>query len=279
MRPVAAETVLAAVPDGVRRVGLVGAAVTDHLEIVDLVNRLADRDLQVGISSLRADRLKEPLLKALFRGGYRTVTVALDGASPRLRKLVQRKTEDQHIERVARQAKAVGFMQLKIYMVLGLPTETDEDLAILAHDLTELSKILPVDVGLCPLIPKRNTPLFCAPFIGVKESDRRIKLLRKLLKGRANIRPVSSRWSWVESVLARGGVEVGQAVLAAERAGGAFAAYRQAFEVLGYFPDGRVGLDHAPMGVDGGIAFGLPGADAALKIASELRQLRRRTVP
>ena len=276
MRPVPAQTVLDSIPAGVERVGLVGAAVTDHLEITDLVNALADRELSVGISSLRADRLKRPLLEALFRGGYRTVTVALDGASPRLRRVVRRKTEDQHIERVAREAKSVGFMKMKIYMVLGLPTENDEDLAILAQELIDLSKILPIDVGLSPLVPKRNTPLYCAPFIGVKESDRRIKFLRRLLKGRANIRPVSSRWSWVESVLARGSLACGEAVLEAHRLGGDFAAYKKSFARIGYHPDGTVGADHAPMGVDGGVAYGLPGAEAALAQTTELKVLRRR---
>ncbi len=80
----------------------------------------------------------------------------------------------------------------------------------------------------------------------------------------------------MESVLARGGIGVGEAVLKAQRAGGDYAAYRKAFAALGYFPDGRVGADHAPMGVDGGLAFGLPGADSALKAASELKILRRR---
>ena len=276
MRPVPAQKVLDSIPEGVERVGLVGAAVTDHLEITDLVNSLADRNLTVGISSLRADRLKRPLLEALYRGGYRTVTVALDGASPRLRRVVRRKTEDQHIERVAREAKSVGFMKMKIYMVLGLPTENDDDLAILAGELIELSKILPIDVGLSPLVPKRNTPLYCAPFIGVKESDRRIKFLRRLLKGRANIRPVSSRWSWVESVLARGGIGCGEAVLEAYRDGGDFAAYKRAFAKIGYLPDGTVGPDHAPMGVDGGVAYGLPGAEEALAAGTVLKVLRRR---
>jgi radical SAM superfamily enzyme YgiQ (UPF0313 family) len=276
MRPVAAQDMLDAVPPGVERVGLVGAAVTDHRDIVAIVNELADRGLQVGISSLRADRLKRPLLEALFAGGYRGITVALDGASPRLRRVIHRKTEDLHIERVAHEAKAIGFMKMKVYMVLGLPTESDEDLHILALELIELSKILPIDVGLCPLVPKRNTPLYCAPFIGVKESDRRLKLLRKLLKGRVNIRPVSSRWSWVESVLARGGVAVGEAVLRAHRAGGGFAAYRRAFAELGYFPDGRVGADHAPMGVDGGVAFGLHGAEQMLATNTAIKQLRKR---
>ena len=156
MRPVPAQAVLDAIPQGVERVGLVGAAVTDHREITDLVNALADRDLSIGISSLRAGRLKRPLLEALFRGGYRTVTVALDGASPRLRRVVRRKTEDQHIERVAREAKSVGFMKMKIYMVLGLPTEHDEDLENLAHELIELSKILPIVLILgCPNATRR----------------------------------------------------------------------------------------------------------------------------
>ena len=167
-------------------------------------------------------------------------------------------------------------MKMKIYMVLGLPTEDDEDLAILAQELIDLSKILPIDVGLSPLVPKRNTPLYCAPFIGVKESDRRIKFLRRLLKGRANIRPVSSRWSWVESVLARGGLAAGEAVLEAHRHGGDFAAYKKAFARIDYRPDGSVGADHAPMGVDGGVAYGLPGAKEALEQTTTLKVLRRR---
>ena len=258
MRRLAADHVLSLVPEGVKRVGLVGAAVTDHIELPQILEALVARDIGVGISSLRADRLKPHLLELLRAAGYKSLTIGLDGASPRLRRLVERKSEDLHVERVARDGKAVGFMQMKVYMVLGLPTETDEDIEILAQEMTELSAILPVALGLAILVPKRNTPLYSAPFIGIRESERRLKRLRRALKGRASPRPVSTRWAWVEAVLARGGVAVGEAVLRAERAGGRFANYRREFESLGYFPDGRVGEDCAPMGTDGGTAYQNP---------------------
>tara|TARA_Y100001934_G_C12298665_1_gene748745 strand:+ start:97 stop:1527 length:1431 start_codon:yes stop_codon:yes gene_type:complete len=258
MRRLAADHVLSLVPEGVNRVGLVGAAVTDHIELPQILEALVARGVGVGISSLRADRLKPRLLQLLREAGYKSLTIGLDGASPRLRRLIERKSEDLHVERVARDGKAVGFMQMKVYMVLGLPTETDEDIETLAQEMTELSTILPVALGLAILVPKRNTPLYSAPFIGIRESDRRLKRLRRALKGRANLRPVSTRWAWVEAVLARGGVGVGEAVLRAERAGGRFANYRREFESLGYFPDGRVGEDCAPMGTDGGIAYQNP---------------------
>jgi radical SAM superfamily enzyme YgiQ (UPF0313 family) len=261
MRRVAKDRILSMIPEGVEKVGLVGAAVTDHIELPEILEGLIDRKIKVGISSLRADRLKGRLVPLLYQAGYRSMTVALDGASPRLRRMIQRKTEDLHIPRVAEEAKAAGFMQMKVYMVLGLPTETDEDIDILAEELRDLSRILPVDVGLCPLVPKRNTPLWGVPFIGVKESDRRLKRLRKGLAGRGAIRPVSSRWAWIESVLARGGVEVGEAMVGIARSGGRFADYRKVFAELGYFPDGRVGQDHAPVGVDGGLPYGVLGRE------------------
>jgi len=80
----------------------------------------------------------------------------------------------------------------------------------------------------------------------------------------------------VESVLARGGLAVGEAVLEAHRRGGDYAAYKAAFKAVGYLPDGSVGSDHAPMGVDGGVAYGLPGAAEALAQTTELKVLRKR---
>lgn len=269
MRRLPAQQVLSLVPEGVRRVGLVGAAVTDHIELPTILEALIDRGLGVGVSSLRADRLKLPLLELLHAGGYRALTIGLDGASPRLRRLVERKTEDLHVARVAEQGKSCGFKQMKVYMVLGLPTETDEDLDILAQEMRDLSAILPVALGLAILVPKRNTPLYSAPFIGISEADRRLKRLRKGLKGRARVKPVSTRWSWVEAVLARGGVKVGEAVLAAHRAGGNFAHYRREFESLGYFPDGRVGSDCAPRGTDGGVAYQNPVSNPGQEVVDE----------
>src|SRR6059036_2959409 len=101
MRLVPPERVLSYVPAVARRVGLVGAAVTDHPRIKEVVRAIVDSGREVGISSLRADRLDGEFVGLLARGGYRTLTTASDGASQRVRNLVDRKTTEEHLIRAA----------------------------------------------------------------------------------------------------------------------------------------------------------------------------------
>jgi radical SAM superfamily enzyme YgiQ (UPF0313 family) len=122
--------------------------------------------------------------------------------------------------------------RLKLYLMIGLPTETDDDIDECIRFTTELSRIVPVALGIAPFCAKRNTPLDGAPFAGVQVVDRRLERLRKGLRGRADVRSTSAKWAWVEYVLAQGGVAEGRAVLDAVRAGGTFAAYKRAFEAI-----------------------------------------------
>ena len=111
MRTVAPEKVLSLIPEHARKVGLVGAAVTDHPRIVDLVRNLVESGREVGISSLRAEQLvkKPELVTLLARSGARSITTAADGASERLRTAIDRKTNAQQILGAARLAKAAGM--------------------------------------------------------------------------------------------------------------------------------------------------------------------------
>jgi radical SAM superfamily enzyme YgiQ (UPF0313 family) len=229
MRTVPPERVLELIPPHAKRVGLVGAAVTDHPRIIELLEALVRGGKEVGVSSLRAERLTPPLVQALRDGGATVLTVASDGPSQRLRDLVDRKHSEVQIVRAAELAKAHGMKRLKIYNVIGLPTETDEDIDELVRFSLELSRILPVALGVAPFAAKRNTPLDGAPFAGIEVVDKRLERLRKGLKGRAELRPTSARWAWVEYVLAQSGPEAGLAAYDAWKAGGAFAAWKKAF--------------------------------------------------
>ncbi|MBI5535239.1 MAG: radical SAM protein [Deltaproteobacteria bacterium] len=234
MRVIPIERILERIPQDARRIGLVGASVSDHPKVADLVEQLADRGAQVGLSSLRPDRMSERMVAALKRAGYRTLTAAMDGASERLRKAVDRRTTEQHLLRVAERARACGIERLKLYLMVGLPTETDDDIEECAHFVRGLSRTLPISLGISPFCPKRNTPLADAPFAGARVIEHRLSLLRSRVKGRADVRATSTRWAWVEAVLARGGPDEGQAVLEALQEGGSFASYRRAFEGLGH---------------------------------------------
>ena len=231
MRVVPAEEVLAGIPDHARRVGLVGAAVTDHPRIRQIIRTIVDDGRQVGISSLRADRLDGELVGLLVRGGYRTLTVAADGASQRLRDAVERRITERHLLAAAELARAHRLQTLKLYVMVGLPGETDADLDELVLLVRELVRIQPrVALGVAPFVAKRRTPLCAAPYAGTRVLSARLDRLRTGLAGAAQVRPTSARWAWVEYALAQGGAEAGLAVLDAVRSGATFRAYRRAFE-------------------------------------------------
>ena len=251
MRTVDPDRVLDLIPPGAPRVGLVGAAVTDHPGIVDLVRTLVRDGRELGISSLRADRLcaRPELVELLAKSGARTLTTAADGASERLRRALDRKTTAAQLLRTAELARAAGFARLKLYLMIGLPGEEDEDLDELADLAGEISRILPLSFGCAPFVAKRNTPMDGAPFTPIEELERRIAYLRARLRGQAEIKPVSARWAFVEYMLAQGGEDAGLAALDAWRAGASFAAFRRAFRERGVrpfgarrAPDGRLRL-------------------------------------
>ncbi len=239
MRLASMDRIMELIPADAKRVGLVGAAVSDHPRIVDIVNRLADEGREVGLSSLRPDRLRDEFVGALKRAGYRTLTTAMDGPSQRLREKLERKAKENHLLQCAELARKHGMEKLKLYHMIGLPDETDDDIDECVRFTSELTKIVPVVLGLAPFCAKRNTPLDGAAFAGIPTVEARLRQLRAGLRGRAQVRSTSAKWAWVEYVLAQGGPREGRAVLQAVREGGNFAAYKRAFSELTKSPTKR----------------------------------------
>jgi len=238
MRIVPKEVIFEKIPADVKKVGLVGAAVSDHPKIIEIVSELAERGMQVGLSSLRPDRLKEEFVAALRKAGHKTLTTALDGPSERMRGLIDRRGREPHYLAAAERTRRHGFDRLKLYLMIGLPGETDEDIDECVKFVSELSKICPIALGVAPFCAKRNTPLDRMPYAGVARVDAKLDRLRKGLRGRADVRAVSAKWAWIEYVLAQGGEAEGLALIAAVRQGGKFSDYRREFALLGHRPDG-----------------------------------------
>lgn len=237
MRMAPMERILELIPADAKRVGLVGAAVSDHPRIVNIVNTLADQGREVGLSSLRPDRLSDDFVGALKRAGYKTLTTAMDGPSERMRALLERKAKEKNLVLAAERAKKHGMDRLKLYLMIGLPGEDDSDIDECVKFTTELSKIVPVSLGIAPFCAKRNTPLDGEPFAGIDVVKSRLERLTRGLRGRADVRSTSAKWAWVEYVLAQGGEAEGLAVVEAARAGAGFGDFKRAFKEL----EGRVG--------------------------------------
>jgi radical SAM superfamily enzyme YgiQ (UPF0313 family) len=232
MRLVTPERILSFIPEHAKRVGLVGAAISDHPKLPVLLEKIVSSGREVGVSSLRADRIaRKPDISRLLReGGYNTLTVASDAASHRLRKTISKGTLEKHIVECAKQAALHKYKVLKVYMMLGLPDEQDEDIDELIKFTLELAKIHNIALGVAPFVPKKNTPMDGDDFAGIKVVEKRIKKVKKGLrpsKGRAEIRSTSAKWAWVEYMLAQGDALMGEAVAKAVQDGGSFAHYKK----------------------------------------------------
>ncbi|MFH1530326.1 MAG: radical SAM protein [Pseudomonadota bacterium] len=228
-RQVDAARTLAAIPEEDRRVGLVGAGIGDWSDLAATVSALADRSVAVGVSSLRVDRLDGELLDALVRAGTKTVTLALDGASDRLRAAIHKGvTGDRFLEAVEA-CRAAGVHGIKVYAMLGLPGEEDEDVDALAALLREAATRASMTLALSPFVPKRGTPLAAAPFASLPVLGARLERLRRGLAKGVRLSQVSPREAWVEHALSHAGVEDIDRIVTAARAGGRFLDWRRAF--------------------------------------------------
>ena len=230
MREAPLEAVLPVLDSPAPRIGLVGAAISEYTHIRALLRAAIAAGKGVGISSLRADRLDEEFVSLLHEGGYRTMTVASDAPSQAMRGRLKKGLRGRHLLEAARLAALVKMVQLKMYVIIGLPGETDADIDELIAFSLELQRIVPrVAIGASPFVPKLHTPLGDAAFTDIDVHERRIARLRNGLHGKVEIRSVSPKWAWVEYRLSQGGEETGLAAYAAWKAGGRFADYKRAF--------------------------------------------------
>jgi radical SAM superfamily enzyme YgiQ (UPF0313 family) len=232
MRLLSPERVLSLVPDFAQRVGLVGAAVTDHPGLPKILRALIDGRRQVGVSSLRADRLNDELVGLLAAAGARTLTTAADGVSQRMRDQVDRHTRIEDLLRAAQLCRTHGMAGLKLYVLIGLPGENQDDMDELARLALELAALAPkLSLTLSPFVSKRNTPLDGQPQEDIASLENKIAGLRRHLRGRATLGGEPPKWAWVEYRLAQGGFREGLAAAQAARAGGSFGAWKRALAI------------------------------------------------
>ena len=232
MREPDLDSVLAHIPKDAPRVGFVGAAVSEWTGIKEALARVIEMGKGIGVSSLRADRLDEEFVSLLAQGGYRTMTVAADAPSQRLRNKMAKGLRTRHFIEAARLAQHAGLNRLKLYVIVGLPDETQDDITELIELTRELSSVLPIALGISPLVPKLHTPLGAASFAGIPEVDKTLKRLKRELGGVARVRSTSAKWAWVEYRMSQGDQSTGLAALEAWRNGGTFADWKRALTPL-----------------------------------------------
>jgi radical SAM superfamily enzyme YgiQ (UPF0313 family) len=215
VRHVALEAVLAAAGRAMQhrdKVGLVSAAVSDHPQVDQIAVGLRSMGVRIAISSMRTDPLSEPLVKALAESGTQTLTIAPEAGSMRLRRLINKAQTDAQLLDAVEMAAHHGFPQLKMYFMIGQPTETEADVEAIA-DLTLAARgCFPRNVVITatPFVPKAQTPFQYTAMAPAETLEARIHYLeRRLEPARVTVRSDSPAWAAVEGVLSRGDRRLG----------------------------------------------------------------------
>jgi radical SAM superfamily enzyme YgiQ (UPF0313 family) len=194
------------------RLGLVGAAVSDYRQIDTLVTRLRDMGARLSVSSLRVDPLSEPLLGALAESGTHTLTMAPEAGSERLRQVINKGVTEAHLIHAAERAAYHGLRHLKLYYMIGLPTETDDDIDAIAKLCQAVAARFGgrVTANVTPFVPKAHTPFQREAMESAAVLEARVTRLQKQL-GRQGIevRAESPGWARIQGILARGDRQLG----------------------------------------------------------------------
>ncbi|MFQ5808285.1 MAG: radical SAM protein [Armatimonadota bacterium] len=232
------------------RIGLVGSALSDYRHLDELVTALRAREADIATSSLRAESATPTLLQALADSGQRQITLAPEAATPRLRRLLGKSTSDERLAAVVDMGLACGVRAYKLYFMIGLPTETDEDAVAIADCMRRLEGAFPrarFSAGVSPFVPKPHTPFQWAPMPDVEALDSRHRALRDAFAGlRSDLALDSPRWAYIQAVLSRGGRELAEVLRAAHQLGGNARAFLRALREHHLDPDAAFVSDAGP---------------------------------
>lgn len=200
-----------------KKVGLVGAAVSDYRGIGELCRHILQQGGRVSVSSLRTDNLDDDLIEVLKASGHKTVAIAPEGGSQRLRDMVKKDLNEEQIMAACEKLIENDILNLKLYFIIGLPTETMQDLEEMVELVTGIrerviasarqrGRLGEVILSVNPFVPKPFTPFQWCAMESSKSLEEKIRFLRNALGPMANVRMISEspKDAYLQALLSRG---------------------------------------------------------------------------
>ena len=205
-----------------RAVGLVASDLSDYPWMSELVDFLVEREVRFSVSSVRAETVTDTLMRGMLHSGQRSITLAPEVATLRLQRIINKVMPEGEVLRKAERAIELGFRDIKLYFLLGVPREEWADVEALVQMARDCRDILlrhgrargrvgRVIVSANPFVPKPRTPFADAPMLEAAELRRRIDFVKDALRREPGIKVgvESQKWAQVQTVFARGDRRVG----------------------------------------------------------------------
>ena len=233
-------SLIPAIEEGLKvtnRIGLLGASVTQHPEFEDLLNYLCRPEydqVRLSVSSVRTNTVTEKLAQILASRDARSLTIAVESGSEKLRQIINKKLDNEEIIQAAINAQAGGLKALKLYGMVGIPGEEEADIDATVKMMEAMKKAAPglkLTLGCSTFVPKSHTPF---QWFGVnKESKKRLHELQKKLRSRGiDFRPESYNWSVIQALISRGDRRLTPLLELTRHYGDSVGSYKRAFKEL-----------------------------------------------
>ena len=219
------------------RLGLLGASVTQHPEFENLLDYISQPkydDVRLSIASVRTNTVTVQLAQTLAKRDTKSLTIAVESGSERLRQIINKKLHNDEIIQAAVNAKAGGLTGLKLYGMVGIPGEEAEDLDATVAMMRDIKKAAPglrLTLGCSTFVPKSHTPF---QWFGVnRQAEKRLQLLQKQLKPQGiDFRPESYNWSIIQALISRGDRRLSHLLELTRNFGDSLGSYKRAFKEL-----------------------------------------------
>ena len=219
------------------KIALLGAQVSIHPKFKQICEYIAQKvqknpEIEMSISSLRVDAVDDAMIKTLVSAHQKHVTIAIEAGSERLRKVINKNITEEQIKHTVETARLNGLKGVKIYAMIGVPTETQEDLnemVRVAKELKQANKGFDISFAFSSFIPKPHTPLqWCGRF-STKELEKRQNFLQKEFHKIGVKTSFSSiKWDYWQTVLSRGDDKISDFIIDVYKNGSKLGAFKKA---------------------------------------------------
>lgn len=206
-----------------KKVGLMGAAISDYPEVDELVTYIRSKGMRYSCASLRADSLTQAVVDGLADSGQKTITIAPETGSERLRRVINKGISEENLRTAAQLSAKSGIQHMRLYIMIGLPTETDEDIDAIIG-LAERTQAHMAEVGckgrltlsINPFIPKPFTPFQWMAMEYQKSVEKKLQYIKKSLQKNRRIEVLveSPKEAYIQGVLSRGDRRLGKVIVA-----------------------------------------------------------------
>lgn len=223
-----------------KKVGLMGPAISDYPYINDLCQEIRQNDMPMSVASFRADSVTQELVDALAQSGQRTLTLAPEAGSKKIRQIINKGIEEEHLFQSIKMGINAGVKNYRLYIMVGLPNEDEDDVKAIVEMTIKLKKYMEelgskgtLTLSINPFITKPYTPFQWLGMADLKQTEKYFKYIKNELKKHKNIEVLfeSTKESYIQGILARGDRKIAEVLLLSHENGGS-KAFKKALKTL-----------------------------------------------